>query len=250
MRIAVCDDDSYMRRLVGQILKEYIDMSEGEPTGSPAQLSFFENGEALLASEERYDIMILDIDMKGMNGIETAEHIRRKDRQVKIIYLTNYTDYSLFAFKVHAFAYVLKSGDIEALKEELFHQLGEASSYLEKETAEELEFLTVQGHVTLKIRDIFYFEYNNRRVRMVTCRGDFDLKKKIADVAEQMSSFDFRVPHKSFVVNLYWIRSIKGSDLLLTDGTRIPLSQKKAAAFRRELNRYLAGRIGGREGRK
>lgn len=240
MRIAVCDDDSYMLKQVGQILKEY--------PGAPVQLSFFESGEALLAAEESYDIIILDIDMKGMNGIQTAEQIRRKDRQVKIIYLTNYTDYSLFAFKVHAFAYLLKSEDVKILKEELFHQLREASSYLEKDAAGKLEFLTVQGHITLKITDIFYFEYQNRKVRMVTAQGSYDLKRKIADVAEQMSPFHFRVPHKSFVVNLYRVRSMKGSDLFLTDGTLIPLSQKKAAAFRRELNRYLAERIDGREG--
>lgn len=239
MRIAVCDDEIYMRRRLEQILKEY---SEGS-----IQMSFFESGEALLASEENYDIIILDIDMKGMNGIETAEYIRKKDRQVKIIYLTNYTDYSLFAFKVHAFAYLLKSEDDKVLKEELFLQLKEASFYLEEDMAAEREFLTAQGHITLKIREIFYFEYQNRKIHMVTAGGSYDLKKKIADVAEEMFPFDFRVPHKSFVVNLYQIRSIKGSDLLLADGTRIPLSQKKAAAFRRELNRYLAERISGRE---
>lgn len=244
MRIAVCDDEEYMRRRLEQILKEFMAAS----AGISVQSFFFESGEALLASEESYDIIILDIDMKGMNGIQTAEWIRRKDRQVKIIYLTNYTDYSLFAFKVHAFAYLLKSEDVKTLKDELFLQLKEACFYLEKDTAEELEFVTVQGHITLKIRDIYYFEYQNRKVRMVTAQGIYDLKKKIADVAEEMFPFDFRVPHKSFAVNLYRVRSIQGSDLLLTEGTLIPLSQKKAAAFRRELNRYLAGRIHGREG--
>ena len=70
-----------------------------------------------------------------------------------------------------------------------------------------------------------------------------NMKKKITDVASEMKKWDFGVPHKSFVVNLYQIRSIKGNDLCLSDGTLLPLSGKKAAGFRKELNQYLAQRI-------
>lgn len=235
MKIAVCDDEKFILHKLEQILREY--------PGEPVQAVFFESGEELLESDENYDVMILDIDMEPMNGIQTAEHVRKRDRKVRIIYLTNYTDYSLFAFRVHAFAYILKNKDWKQVQKEIYKQLDEVTFYLEKEPAQKLEFLTEQGHIILPCRDIFYFEYQNRKVRMVTGQGEYDLKKKIADVASEMKKWDFGVPHKSFVVNLYQIRSIKGNDLCLSDGTLLPLSGKKAAGFRKELNRYLAQRI-------
>ncbi len=235
MKIAVCDDEKVILHKLEQILSEY--------QSQPVQAVFFESGESLLESEENFDVMILDIDMEGMNGIQAAEQIRRRDKKVRIIYLTNYADYSLFAFKVHAFAYILKNENWDQVKKELYKQLDEVIFYLEKEPAQELEFLTEQGHIVLPCREIFYFEYQNRKVRMVTGQGYYDLKKKITDVASEMKKWDFGVPHKSFVVNLYQIRSIKGNDLCLSDGTLLPLSGKKAAGFRKELNQYLAQRI-------
>lgn len=242
MKIAVCDDEKYILHKLEKILKEY--------PGESVQAVFFESGEALLEAVENFDVMLLDIDMEGMNGIQAAEQIRRRDKKVRIIYLTNYTDYSLSAFKVHAFAYILKNEDWEQVKKEIYKQLDEVTFYLKKEPAQELEFLTEQGHITLPCREILYFEYQSRKVRMVTGRGEYNLKKKITDVASEMKKWDFGVPHKSFVVNLYQIRSIKGNDICLSDGTLLPLSGKKAAGFRKELNRYLAQRIdvGGKSG--
>ena len=62
----------------------------------------------MLESEEKFDIIFLDIDMGGINGIETAKKIRIYDKKVKIIYVTNYTDYTSSAFSVHAFGYLVK----------------------------------------------------------------------------------------------------------------------------------------------
>ena len=76
----------------------------------------YESGEKLVESDQNYDILFLDIDMDGMNGIETAKVLREKDKNVKIIYVTSYAEYVHYAFAVHAFAYLLKPVSQEQVK--------------------------------------------------------------------------------------------------------------------------------------
>lgn len=99
VKVAICDDEVTTLEQMRVLLEEY-------PLA--LQVDAFLCGEELVAAKESYEIIFLDVDMAGMNGIETAHEIRKKDKKVKIIYVTNYSDYTTFAFAVHAFAYLLK----------------------------------------------------------------------------------------------------------------------------------------------
>ena len=100
IKIAVCDDDEKILGETLELLRHYKKL--------PLTADAYTSGEALLAAGKKYDILLLDIDMEGPNGIETARRIREVDKEVKLIYVTNYSDYTIFAFGVHAFAYLLK----------------------------------------------------------------------------------------------------------------------------------------------
>ena len=222
IRIAVCDDDERERKKLLCLLEQY----------PGARLL----GEALLAAGKKYDILLLDIDMEGLDGIETARRIREADKEVRLIYVTNYRDYTIFAFAVHAFAYLLKPVE----QEELFAQLDEVCAYGLARSWPELEFHAAEGIVRMETSRILCFEYFDRQVLMHTTDGVLHLKRRITEVAREMAVYGFAVPHKSFVVNLYAVQRIRGYEITLTDGRTIPLSQKKSALFRRELNDYLA----------
>ena len=88
-------------------------------------LDTYESGEEFLESGKNYDLLFLDIDMKGMDGIETARKIRLRDKKLKIVYVTAYREYAGKAFSVHAFGYLLKP----VKKERLFAQIEDAKSY-------------------------------------------------------------------------------------------------------------------------
>ena len=232
IRIAVCDDDERTREETLALLRDYRNVS--------LEAEGYSGGEALLEAGKTYDILLLDIDMDGMDGIETARRIREADREVKLIYVTNYSDYMMFAFAVHAFAYLLKPLG----KKELYAQLDEVLRYSSPRPESDLEFVTREGVLRMQPSRILYFEYLDRWVLLHTTDGVWHLKRQIAEVAREMAPFGFAVPHKSVVVNLYAVRQIKGYEVSLTDGQHIPLSQKKSAAFRRAMNEYLAGEGG------
>lgn len=231
LKIAVCDDDRQMLGKMQQYLKDFDKLF---------RICLYTSGEALLNSGETYDFIFLDIDMRGISGIDTARMLRKKDRKAKIIYVTAYEDFRDYAFSVHAFAYLVKP----VSKEKIQEILREALEYTETEDmGPSLCFHTTDGLLDVYIRDIYYFEYQNRQLKMATASGDVWIPDNIHHMAQKMESYDFLMPHKSFIVNLFHIRNLKGYDIFMTDGSIVPLSQKKSADFRKRLAAYLASRI-------
>ena len=202
----------------------------------------FTSGESLTEEYVPYHAVFLDIDMEGMNGIETGKWIRRRDKETKIVYLTAYQDYVSGAFGVHAFQYLLKpvkEAEIRKVLEEIFsymHTPGEKPM---------LDFQTVNGLLCLPAEEIYYFEYVNRRVEIVTSDGVYAMTEKIGKVAKRMESYGFSMPHQSFAVNMQHVRNVLSGRILLDNGMEIPLAQKRQKAWKQELIAYLSGRMGG-----
>lgn len=232
INIAICDDDKEIIKEIKKYIEEY--------KGSECLISTYNSGEELIKEEKKFEIIFLDIDMGGINGIETAKKIRKFDKGVKIIYVTNFTDYTNLAFQVHAFGYLNKP----IKKDQIYNQLDEAIEYSKNEEEEvEIEFITTEGIIRLKPKDIYYFEYLDRKVKVKTLDKVYMIKEKITHIAEKMINYDFLMPHKSFTINLFYIKSIKGYDIFMMDGSVIPLSQKKSSEFRDEFNIFLEKHI-------
>lgn len=231
LNIAICDDEINVLNKTKDIIESYEKQN--------LSIATFSSGEDLIASNFSFDIIFLDIDMGGINGIDTAKLIRKKDKKVKIIYVTNYTDYTSSAFSVHAFGYILKPVN----EKQIYHQLDEALSYMNEEISEVLEFNTIEGVVRVDLKDIYYFEYKLRKVIMKTNQDTYTIKQKISDIGKNMEEYNFVMPHKSFSVNLHNVKSVKGYDIYMMDGSVIPLSQKKSTQFRNSLNIYLSNKI-------
>ena len=237
-KIAVCDDEEAVSEQVKNLIAEW----------NPAvDVVCFSSGEALLENYQSYEAVFLDIDMAGMNGIETGKAIRRLDKDTKIVYLTAYRDYVSGAFGVHAFQYLLKPVNKKAIwnvLEEIFRYMRSA----EKKII--LDFHTVDGALCLPVESIYFFEYENRKIRIVTDKEQYYMADKIGNVAKRMTEFGFSMPHQSFVVNMFHVKNVKNQQIFLDNGMEIPLSQKKQKIWKQELMGYLSRRMEGRGGMK
>ena len=216
IRIAVCDDQEIVCENVRKmILHEEEDRYE---------VDLFRSGKELLEAGRKYDILFLDIDMPGMDGIMTAKEIRKTDKQVEIIYITNYGGYAGYAFGVHAFGYLLKP----VKEKEIKRQLKEALEYMQKENQKPVvDLLTKEGRIRIPAEEIYYFEYTFRMLEVHTKEGVYYQQAKISECLEKMRPYGFAMPHKSFVVNLDQVRGIKGYEITMMDGSVLRFRRKR-----------------------
>lgn len=101
IRVAICDDESKVAEKINDSVNFFLTDNKYNFT-----VEKYYSGESLVESKKKYDLIFLDIEMKELNGIETAQAIRSKDLDVKIVYITSYTDYWRRAYKVHAFDFI------------------------------------------------------------------------------------------------------------------------------------------------
>lgn len=230
-QIAICDDEIQMRKFLHSAVEE---------ANIVCRVDEFSDGVQLLGNYRGYDLLFLDIDMPVVNGMEAAREIRRKDRKAKIIYVTAYQDYMQRSFAVHPFSFLVKP----VRKETIIKAIREAVLYSREEGKPvTLRMETVQGMEEFAVEDLYYLEYQNRKLRLVMRHGECMVRGKISEFCDKLIPYGFASPHKSFIVNLYHVKAIRGYDIFMMNGDFIPLSQKRSTEFRGQLGKYQAGRL-------
>lgn len=228
MQVAICDDDKIFREEIIQFLIDYkknhlvcIDMYE------------FENGNQLLNSTDSFDILFLDYQMPGKNGFEIAKEIRVKNNMCNIVFVTNYPDFVYESFEVNPYRFLLKP----VCKNKLTDLM---NSFIAKQKLL-APIIVINEHERLIIesKNILYLEGNGKYSKIITSQGTFTSSKTLSQVHELLPKHCFYRTHKSFVVNLYYIKSYNDNFISLTDGSSIDLARNKRAEFKKTLSLFI-----------
>lgn len=172
LKIAVCDDEMlFLKTLKKQI-------SEILSNNSYIILEFF-SGEQLIESfqREKFDIVILDIEMDGINGIETAKKIRAIDRSVTIAFLTSHENFAIQGYEVNAERYILKQQPEYMYREQLVALFKDYS-----QNHKRFNYNKNGKAFSVNVSDIIYFEVLNRKITLHSLNGDFDYYGKISEL--------------------------------------------------------------------
>jgi DNA-binding LytR/AlgR family response regulator len=240
VNIAICDDESNITNQLYEVIKQY-QMEKMEEINC----DIYHNGEGLLMVEKEYDIIFLDIYMTGIDGIETAKRLRKKDKTVEIIYLTSYSGLTKEALSVHAFEYLEKP----IQKEDIYKQLDEViMKILCKKVNDEnrhhiIEFNGGRTKIRLSVDEIYYFEREDRRIKVTTQKGNFILYESIASIEDKLHPFDFVLPHQSFVINLNYIKNYFKGQIIMMNNDIIPIAQKRASDFKQCMRMFLQKKL-------
>lgn len=231
IKIAVCDAEAKARKR----LKGFITSYEKE-FNIKYCLKLFSSGEELLKSQFMPHILFLDIVMGQKDGIQIGVEIRQKKAETLIIYATASREKIAEAVNcVHSFGYFIKP----VKKEKIFQILSDAVMQIQDNRNHDrgkIRFLSESNTIIeLCPMDIYYFEYENRKIKIITNDTTLICKDKIRDIADRMEEYGFMMSHQSFVVNLYHIEKISAQMLFMRNGDRIPLAQKRASALRKRL---------------
>jgi len=230
MRIALCDDDINELEKVKKSVSEFIE--ENSDTNQ-ITVNSFTNGDDLLSfisKNSGFDLLILDIVMPGMNGIELATEIRIINENCKIIFLTSSPEYAVNSYKVNAFNYLIKPfSDIELklLLNKAFAQLGEDNT----------KFIIVKekGKLTRVQINMIQFVESIKHTMVIHLKGAdsivcYSTMNEFYDIL--LLDKRFVKCHKSFIVNMNYIKSITSKDFILIDKTLIPISKQVYAQIK------------------
>ena len=228
-RAAVCDDDSASVSLLSALVRKW---AESRQVG--LTVDGYESAEALFAEygHKSYDILLLDIEMKGLNGVELARRVRRLDSRVQIVFVTGYMDYIADGYEVDALHYLLKPVD----REKLFAVLDKARSRLRLAEAA-LVFSTAEGVVRLPLRQIVWAEAFKNYV-VIHAGADYTVRKTLTALESELDARFFRAG-RSLIVNLNCVRRVSRSEIQLDGGVVLPLARGLYEPLSRAIIKYV-----------
>ncbi len=232
MQAAVIDDSEDSVAL----LKEYLSKFSKE-SKIPVSVSCFSDAKAFFdAFVGQFSLVILDIDMPGMNGIDAARLLRQKDRDVLIMFVTNMPQYALEGYEVEAVDYILKPVSYPdfALK------LHKAMRYLKRDQEERLLLHTTSGDRSISQREILYVESELHYVVYHTFDGNYRVRSTLTKAEAALSSGSFARCNNSCLVNLRHVSAIQKDDVRV--GVELlKISRSHRNAFLEQFTRYLGG---------
>lgn len=236
-QIAVCDDEKSMLRQ----LSAYLGQIEQE-LGDQFELYYYSSAEELLANMPRQaQVVLLDISMGEMSGMDCARRLRQEGSEAEIFFITSLREYALGGYEIHAFAFLEKPVTYGELKRNLcecFQRLDrKRRAVLPVETANRVELLAVEE---ILYAEVYQHEtsFHLRSGRSVT--GAIQL----GEVEARLRGQGFERCHRSYLVNLQAIESLSPTELRLTDGSAIPMSKYRYKQFLARYADYMGVQLG------
>lgn len=217
INIAICDDEcteiAYLTMLVRKWAVE---------RDIVVHLSNYESAENFLFTCEdnnSVDILLLDIQMKGMDGVELARQIRNNNEIMQIIFITGYPDFIAEGYDVSALNYLMKP----VKEDKLFEVLDKASLRIQK-TPRIITFPKTGGDIKIKADDILYAEVLSHTVSLYLVKGKEEFQLRISDMKELLGDGFFKC-HRSYIVSMKYVKRVTKTAMVLNDGREIPLSR-------------------------
>ncbi len=227
LKIAVCDDDKVTCELL-------IDLIRGMVSG--AALTHFTSGEALLTAGGSYDILLLDIQMNGMSGIDVAKQLRQKEQRTTIVFITGLEGHMQDAFDVNAFHYLVKPITKERFREVLGKAIREQEHF-----RAQAPFLLIKVESTTKkvlLDQILYIDCFNKKLTIHSASESFSYYGKMEHIEQQLGRTFFRC-HRSIIISLEQVVGYNAQSVTLMNGTILPMAKPKYATFVKAYLRYV-----------
>lgn len=228
LRIGICDDNAFHRKMVHEWLRA------NRNRLGVTEIREFDSGENVLGylNTHSFEILFLDCRMGGMDGISTAREIRKINRVVVLIALTDYKDYALYGYDVDIHNYIMKS-EFQSRIEAVFES---AARYARNHAAVMYRFRVGATSVKVRVPDIQYLENRLRKVRVYLSDSKvYDFYGKLNEAENELKEHGFIRPHKSYLVNLQYIYKFGPREIELTTETRIPVAESK---YRQALDNF------------
>ena len=238
--VALCDNDvSYLKNTLYKSV-----LAAAHKAGIQADIRLFSNGIKLLKEYEtgnRFDIVILDIDMPFINGKEIAERLRRMDFSFFLVFVSAYEKELENAIRYRISAFIPKNSDTNKMNDEFVRVFSE---YLLLSPQYEVFEVLKEGILSafkVKLSNILGFYLSEKIIYLKTTTRDYILKeRRFNEILERFLSKNFFECHRNYIVNLNRILEITDSFVILENGDKFPLSKRNHSKLVKEFARCVA----------
>ncbi len=228
--IAICDDEAYMSDEIRKMASAFFRKKNIE-----AAIVQFACGEDLLKYGKPVDVLFLDIQMKGMDGMKTAKMLRERGFKGVLIFITVLKEMVFSSFEVQAFDYLVKP-----VGQRQFDQTMERF-LLSMQHAGEANLLVKKGYEShiISLDDIVYCEIIDRKVYLHLASAEVvDYYERIEHLENRLDDRFFRC-HRSFLINLQYLKSYQNQTAFMENGAQIPVSRLRGKEFSDVILRYM-----------
>lgn len=230
IKIAVVEDD----QVYSEQLQEYLRKYEAEYAES-FDITAFSDGDAIVSTyQSQFDIILMDIEMRFMDGMSAAEEIRRVDKEVVIIFITNMTQYAIRGYAVEALDYMLKPVSYFAFSQ----RLSRAISRMKKREQKSLVISVKGGVVRLPVNSICYIESQGHNLLYHTTSGEYVSSGTLKDAEEALRELHFFRGSKWYLINLQQVQGLGDGVAKLKSGEEVPLSRGRKKEFMEALAQH------------
>ncbi len=230
IKVGICEDDIVCRKAVCKMLEQYFNEKETE-----YQLREYDSGDSFFEQHLSTDILLLDIEMNGMTGIELKDLLCRTNEDIKILFVTNHLEAMSDAFGKNVYGFLHKPIEQKELEKYLDRVL---------EDIRENRGLVIKGadkEFVIKIRDIFYFESDDKYSCVVSSNGRYFCNRSLRQWEEELrDNFFFRC-HKCYLVNFQNIQRME-EHICMCNGDKIPISRRRGKELKDSYRKYIIKR--------
>ena len=232
MHIAIVEDEQEQRDLLQSYIQQY-----SKENGVSFSVEAFADGRILIDGySSQYDIILLDIELPGMNGMEIAEYIRTKDDDVVLMFITNMAQYAVGGYSVGALDFVLKPINYSTFSMRFARAIKRAGL---RKSAQIL--LNLPDCVRrIETQQIYYIEVMNKMLHYHTQLGEFVLRGTMQSVENELSRYNFVRCNHWYLVNLRHVTELR-RDTVLVGQTELEISRRNRKAFLTALTAYVGG---------
>lgn len=229
IKIAIVEDE----QLYAKQLHEYLRKYEKE-NGEVIEVTIYSDGDQIVEKyQSQYDIILMDIEMKFMDGMSAAEEIRKIDTEVVIIFITNMTQYAIRGYAVDALDYVLKPVSYFALSQRLNRAIGR----MRKRESKMIMVNMKGGIVRLNIANIYYIESQGHTLILHTILGDYETSGTMKEMESKLLGMNFCRGNKGYLINLQHVDGISDGCAIVKD-EKLILSRARRKEFMEALTKY------------
>lgn len=232
MKIAIVDDEVNEQEIIVKYISEW-----AESKKELVEFFHFQSSEGFLFSweeEKDYNLLLLDIEMGEINGLELAKKVRLEDKHIPIIFVTGYDEYMQYGYDVSALHYLIKPVN----KERLFQALNR----LEESEQEEVKTLVLNagsGVRRLQINNMMYVEAAGHGSVMHTPDEEISLKESFGEMEKQLAGVcEIVKSHRAYLVNLRFVSAIQNANIILDNNERLPISRNQMKNVQQEFLKY------------